>query len=152
MRARFVSQPIFMFLVRIRNSLLYLRTGYFRRIYGMNIAKDVRLSFKARIDRTNPQGLIIAEKTYVAFDAIILSHDFATRRHEAKTIIGSHCFIGCGAIILPNVVIGNHVIVGAGSVVTKDVPANSIVAGNPARIIKSDIHTIEYGMLADKRA
>jgi len=152
MRARFVSQPIFMFLVRIRNSLLYLRTGYFRSVYGMNIAKDVRLSFKARIDRTNPKGLIIAEKTYVAFDAIILSHDFSTRKHAAKTIIGSHCFIGCGAIILPNVVIGNHVIVGAGSVVTKDVPANSIVAGNPARIVKSDICTIEYGMLSKKRA
>jgi len=141
-----------MFLVRIRNNLLYLRTGYFRLFYGMDIAKDVRLSFKARIDRTNPKGLIIAEKTYVAFDAIILSHDFSTRRHAAKTMIGSHCFIGCGAIILPNVVIGNHVIVGAGSVVTKDVPANSIVAGNPARIIKSDIRTIEYGMLAEKRA
>jgi acetyltransferase-like isoleucine patch superfamily enzyme len=141
-----------MFLVRIRNNLLYLRTGYFRLFYGMNIAKDVRLSFKARIDRTNPKGLIIAEKTYVAFDAIILSHDFSTRRHAAKTMIGSHCFIGCGAIILPNVVIGNHVIVGAGSVVTKDVPANSIVAGNPARIVKSDIRTIEYGMLAEKRA
>lgn len=152
MRARFVSQPIFMLLVHIRNSLLYLRTGYFRWVYGMNIAKDVRLSFKARIDRTNPKGLIIAEKTYVAFDAIILSHDFSTRRHAAKTMIGSHCFIGCGAIILPNVVIGDHVIVGAGSVVTKDIPANSIVAGNPAKVIKSDIRTIEYGMLADKRA
>jgi len=152
MRARFVSQPIFMFLVNIRNALLYLRTGYFRNVYGMNIAKDVRLSFKARIDRTNPKGLIIESKTYVAFDAIILSHDFSTRRHAAKTQIGSHCFIGCGAIILPNVTIGNHVIVGAGSVVTKDVPANSIVAGNPARVVKSGIRTIEYGMLAEKKA
>ena len=150
MRARFVSQPIFMLLVHIRNSLLYLRTGYFRLIYGMDIAKDVRLSFKARIDKTNPKGLSIGEKTYVAFDAIILSHDFSTRRHAAKTQVGSYCFIGCGSIILPNVSIGNHVIVGAGSVVTKDVPSNSIVAGNPARIVKSDIRTIEYGMLSGK--
>lgn len=150
MRARFVSQPIFMLLVHTRNALLYLRTGYFRLIYGMNIAKDVRLSFKARIDKTNPKGLSIGEKTYVAFDAIILSHDFSTRRHAAKTQIGSYCFIGCGSIILPNVSIGNHVIVGAGSVVTKDVPSNSIVAGNPARIVKSDIRTVEYGMLSGK--
>jgi acetyltransferase-like isoleucine patch superfamily enzyme len=50
---------------------------------------------------------------------------------------------------MPNVTIGDEVIVAAGSVVTKDVPSNSIVAGNPAKIIKSDIHTVEYGMLAE---
>ncbi len=150
MRARFISQPVFMFLVSIRNTLLRFRTGYYRLVYGMDIAKDVRISFKARIDKTNPKGLSIGEKTYIAFDSIILSHDFSTRRHEARTQIGSCCFIGCGSIILPNVSIGNHVIVGAGSVVTKDVPSNSIVAGNPAKIVKSDIHTIEYGMLSGK--
>ena len=139
-----------MFLVSIRNTLLRFRTGYYRLVYGMDIAKDVRISFKARIDKTNPKGLSIGEKTYIAFDSIILSHDFSTRRHEARTQIGSCCFIGCGSIILPNVSIGNHVIVGAGSVVTKDVPSNSIVAGNPAKIVKSDIHTIEYGMLSGK--
>ncbi len=150
MRARFVSQPVFMVLVGIRNILLRFRTAYYRIVYGMDIAKDVRISFKARIDKTNPKGLSISDKTYVAFNAIILSHDFSTRRHDAKTQIGSYCFIGCGAIILPNVTIGNHVIVGAGSVVTKDVPSNSIVAGNPAKIVKSDIRTIEYGMLSGK--
>jgi acetyltransferase-like isoleucine patch superfamily enzyme len=99
-------------LVRLRYALLYVRTWYFRTIYGMNIAKDVRLSLKSRIDKSNPKGLTIGEKTMVAFDAIILSHDHATRRHlNTKTVIGSHCFIGCGSIILPNVTVGNHVIV-----------------------------------------
>lgn len=149
MRMRFINQDMFMVLVRIRNALLYLRTCYFRRIYGMNIAKDVRLSFKSRIDRTNPKGLTIGEKTMVTFDAIILSHDYASRRHAAKTKIGSYCFIGCGAIILPNITIGNHVIVAAGSVVTKDVPDNCIVAGNPAKVVKTGIETIAYGMLSE---
>lgn len=149
MRARFVNQRMFMVLVNLRNRLLYLRTWYYRTVYGMNIAKDVRLSFKARIDKTNPKGLTIGEKTMVTFDAIVLSHDYSTRKHSAKTVIGTHCFIGCGAIILPNVTVGNHVIVAAGSVVTKDVPSNSIVAGNPAKVIASDIQTIEYGMLAE---
>jgi acetyltransferase-like isoleucine patch superfamily enzyme len=116
----------------------------------MNIAKDVRLSFKSRIDKTNPRGLTIGEKTMVTFDAIILSHDYASRRHAAKTIIGSHCFIGCASIIMPNITVGNHVIVAAGSVVTKDVPDNCIVAGNPAKIIKNDIDTIAYGMLTEE--
>ncbi len=149
MRARFINQEMFMVLVRIRNSLLSVRTWYFRTLYGMNIAKDVRLSFKSRIDKTNPKGLTIGEKTMVTFDAIILSHDYASRRHAAKTVIGSYCFIGCGSIIMPNVTIGDHVIVAAGSVVTKDVPANCIVAGNPAKVIKTDIDTIAYGMLSE---
>ena len=44
--------------------------------------------------------------------------------------------IGSGATILANVTIGENAIVGAGSVVTKDVPANTIVAGNPARVLR----------------
>ena len=78
MRARFISQPVFMVLVGIRNILLRFRTGYYRLVYGMDIAKDARISFKARIDKTNPKGLSIGDKTYVAFNTIILSHDFYT--------------------------------------------------------------------------
>jgi len=150
MRARFINQKMFMVLVHFRNNLLRVRTWYFRTVYGMDIAPDVRISFKARIDKTNPKGLTIGEKTIIAFDAIILSHDYASRRHAAKTVIGTHCFIGCGSIILPNVTIGNHVVIAAGSVVTKDVPANTIVAGNPARVIKENIETIDYGMLSEE--
>ncbi len=150
MRARFINQNMFMVLVSFRNSLLRARTWYFRTVYGMNIAPDVRLSFKSRIDKTNPKGLTIGEKTMVTFDAIILSHDYASRRHAAKTVIGTHCFIGCGSIVMPNVTIGDHVIVAAGSVVTKDVPSNTIVAGNPAKIIKEGIDTIAYGMLSEE--
>lgn len=54
----------------------------------------------------------------------------------AKPItIGSGCWIGGGAIILPGVTIGERVVVGAGSVVTKDIPSDQTVAGNPARRI-----------------
>jgi len=150
MRARFINQRMFMVLVRIRNSLLFLRTWYFRKVYGMNIAPDVHMSFKSRIDKTNPKGLTIGSKTMVAFDAIILAHDYASRRHAAKTVIGKHCFIGCGSIIMPNITLGDSVVVAAGAVVTKDVPANCIVAGNPAKIIKTDIQTDAYGMLSQE--
>lgn len=149
MRLRFVNQRMFMFLVGVRNNILRARTWYFRTVYGMNLAKDVRISFKARLDKTNPQGLTIGEKTMVTFDAIVLSHDFASRKHDSKTVIGSYCFIGCGSIILPNITIGDHVIVAAGSVVTKDVPSNCIVAGNPAKVLKTGIQTIDYGMIAE---
>ena len=47
--------------------------------------------------------------------------------------------IGSGATILGGVTIGENAIIGAGSVVTKDVPANSVVAGNPARVIRKSL-------------
>ena len=53
------------------------------------------------------------------------------------TLVKKGASIGSGSTILSNVVIGEGAIVGAGSVVTKDVPANMIVAGNPARVLRS---------------
>jgi acetyltransferase-like isoleucine patch superfamily enzyme len=53
-----------------------------------------------------------------------------------RTVVKSRASIGSGSTILANVVIGENAIVGAGSVVTKDVPANAIVAGNPAKLLR----------------
>lgn len=53
-----------------------------------------------------------------------------------RTVIKKGASIGSGATILSNTTVGENAIVGAGSVVTKDVPANSIVAGNPARVLR----------------
>jgi len=53
-----------------------------------------------------------------------------------KTLVKKGASIGSGSTILSKVVIGERAIVGAGSVVTRDVPANAIVAGNPARVLR----------------
>lgn len=53
-----------------------------------------------------------------------------------RTVIKKGASIGTGVTILANITIGENAIVGAGSVVTKDVPANTIVAGNPARVLR----------------
>lgn len=53
-----------------------------------------------------------------------------------STLVKQGASIGSGCTILANVTIGEKAIVGAGSVVTKDVPANAIVAGNPARVLR----------------
>jgi acetyltransferase-like isoleucine patch superfamily enzyme len=53
-----------------------------------------------------------------------------------QTLVKKGASIGSGTTVLSKVVIGENAIVGAGSVVTKDVPANSIVAGNPAKLLR----------------
>jgi acetyltransferase-like isoleucine patch superfamily enzyme len=53
-----------------------------------------------------------------------------------KTVVRKGASIGSGSTILANVTIGENAIVGAGSVVTKDVPANAVVAGNPAKLLR----------------
>ena len=122
------------------------RRAYLRSVWDMKIGEGARISLKAKLDFTNPRGVHIGAYTIITPMAQIFTHDFVRARH-VDTHIGSHCFIGAGSIILPGVSVGDHSIVAAGSVVTSDVPANSIVAGNPAKVIKSDVRTGHYGML-----
>ena len=60
-----------------------------------------------------------------------------------RTVVKKGASIGSGATILANTVIGENAIVGAGSMVTKDVPANTIVAGNPAKTLRHLEQTVE---------
>ena len=73
-----------------------------------------------------------------------LNHNFSTSGmidtqgvSTAPVTISDDVWIGAGAVILPGVTIGEHVVVAAGSVVTKDVLSHSVVAGVPAKVIKS---------------
>lgn len=112
---------------------------YLRKLYKMDIGQDVQISWKAHLDKSiNPKGIHIGNRTQVLNGAMILSHD-ACRRLKTDTYIGKDCVIGVRSIILPGVTIGDSSIVAAGSVVSKDVSPNSIVAGNPARVIKTGV-------------
>lgn len=58
-------------------------------------------------------------------------------RNDLVPTIGDNVSLGANVCIMGNITIGNNVVVGAGSVVVKDVPDNCVVAGNPAKIIKT---------------
>lgn len=62
---------------------------------------------------------------------------------NAPIRIGKNCWIGTNVRICKGVTIGDNSIIAACSVVTKDVPANCIAAGNPAKVVKTDIDNVE---------
>jgi hypothetical protein len=67
-------------------------------------------------------------------------HDIYDRTKTVGTslpvILGDNVWIGDGAKVCKGVTIGDNSVIGAGAIVTSDIPANSIAAGNPARVIK----------------
>lgn len=99
------------------------------------------------VDTQRPWMLEIGDHCKITRGTVILQHDYSRsvlRRvygdivdGSEKTIIGSNVFIGMNSIILMGSHIGNNVIVGAGSVVSGKFPDNCVIAGNPARVIRS---------------
>lgn len=85
-------------------------------------------------------GITIDDDAQIAANVQLISnnHDLTDRMViTCKPVhICRRAWIGAGASIMPGVTVGENSVVGAGSIVTKDVPANCIVAGNPARIIR----------------
>lgn len=128
----------------LRRLLVRLRYLVLTRVWGMDIHPTAEFSLSAKFDTTFPTGVHIGAHSYIAFESRVLCHD-RTRGMYSHTRIGKNCFIGGRSLIMPGVEIGDNCVVGAGSIVTKSVPARSIVAGNPARIIRSDIEVEEYG-------
>lgn len=133
---------------QLRNKVAGLRIGFLRKFWKMDIDPTVSMSFSAKLDRNYPQGVHIGKETYLAFESRVLTHDM-TRNINADVYIGERCFIGGRATILPGVRIGDGCIVAACAVVTKSVPPGSIVAGNPAVVIRDGLELMSYGRLPE---
>src|SRR5215831_4976061 len=84
-------------------------------------------------------GIVIEDDVFIGPNVTFTNDLFPrSQRHEEqipRTIIRRGAFIGANATVLPGLIVGERAIVGAGSVVTRDVPSDTIIAGNPARII-----------------
>lgn len=120
------------------------RKGLERRL-GVVFGPNGRQSLSARFVPGKPGAITVGPDTLIAFKTLLIA------RHADGTVdpirIGSNCFIGGGATILPGVTVGDGAIVGAGAVVFDDVPPRSAVGGNPARVIRRNIETGRFGRL-----
>lgn len=89
-------------------------------------------------------GIEIGEGTIWSYNCSFISanHSRSNYSEHDKTPplkIGKNVWIGSNCVLLPGVEIGDNVIIGAGSIVTKSIPSNSIAAGNPCKVIKSQL-------------
>ena len=88
-------------------------------------------------------GITIGDEALIGHNVVLatLNHDLDPRKRSntipAPINIGKKVWIGANATVLPGVSVGDHAVIAAGAVVTKDVPANTVVGGVPAKMIKT---------------
>jgi acetyltransferase-like isoleucine patch superfamily enzyme len=140
-----------------------VRLSNFINLYGCEVGDEtkigafVEIQKNARVGRRCKisshtfvcEGVIIEDNVFVGHGVTFINDtyprsttaggDLQTEKdwRVEPTLVRRGASIGSGSTILANVTVGENAIIGAGSVVTRDVPANVIVAGNPARVLRS---------------
>lgn len=139
-----------------------VRLSKFINLYGCEVGDDSKIGAFVEIQKNATigkrckisshtficEGVVIEDNVFIGH-GVTFTNDMYPRATAAdgnlqteadwkvdRTVIRKGASVGSGATILCNISIGENAIVGAGSVVTKDVPANAIVAGNPARVLR----------------
>ena len=140
-----------------------VRLAKFLNLYGCEIGDETRIGAFVEIQKHAKvgrrckisshsficEGVTIEDNVFIGHGVVFINDTYPHATNARgnlqserdwtveSTLVRKGASIGSGATILANLTIGENALVGAGSVVTRDVPANSIVAGNPARILRN---------------
>ena len=110
---------------------------------GVKIGRNVHIGPAVTIDDVYPNFVIIEDGVSIAGQNFILTHNKPMEYHKnlsesflGPVIIKRNAWLAINVVILPGVTIGEGAIVASGAIVSKDVPANTLVGGIPAKVIK----------------
>lgn len=110
--------------------------------YGRNIHFGKNVFINLGVTFTDLGGIYIDDNVLIGPNSTIVSVNHRIESEQRRNLdlksvhIHKNAWLGANVTVTPGIVIGENAIVGAGAVVTKDVPANTIVAGVPAKIIR----------------
>jgi acetyltransferase-like isoleucine patch superfamily enzyme len=157
------SQPVFKRIAPDVKLGSNVRIYDFTNLYGCEIGDDVKIGTFVEIQKGAKIGnrCKISSHTFICEgvtleDEVFIGHNvtFINDRHPratngtgqlqteadwacVATLVKRGASIGSGATLLCGITVGENALIGAGSVVTKDVPPGAVVAGNPARVVKT---------------
>lgn len=110
---------------------------------GRNIKVGKNVFINSCCNFQDQGGVTIGDGSLIGHKAVFatLNHGLApedrSTLYPSPIVIGKNVWVGASATILPGVTVGDNAIIAAGAVVTKDVPANTVVAGVPAKVIRT---------------
>src|SRR5277367_5828600 len=145
-----------------------VKLSKFINLYGCEIGDDSKIGAFVEVQKNATigkrckisshtficEGVSIEDNVFIGHGVMFINDSYPRATSDGKlqtegdwkveqTVVKKGASIGSGATILSNITVGENAIVGAGSVVTKDVPANGIVAGNPAKVLRYIEQTME---------